>query len=127
MYFAYIFLPENLITNGRILKRSLIALLTSTIVVLISGYLSLYGQDWHNSFYQINSINWWGLYPFGENHNLIAEFLNVGVFLILSLKILTKQPKIKRLLDIIFILTALAIILTFSLRLGLGWEEYRLF
>lgn len=114
LYFAYIFLPYNLITSGQVLKRTIITLLAGATVVLVSGYLSLYGQDWHNNFYQVNSISWWGIYPFGQNHNLIAEFLNIGVFLILVLKVLTKQPGIKRLLDIGFILTALAIILTFS-------------
>jgi O-antigen ligase len=114
LYFAYIFLPDNLITRGPTLKRTMIALLASTVVVVASGYLSLYGQDWHNSFYQITSINWWGIYPFGDNHNVIAEFLNVGVFLILGVKILVKSARVKRFLDIFFVLTVLAIILTFS-------------
>ncbi|MFA6995190.1 MAG: O-antigen ligase family protein [Patescibacteria group bacterium] len=114
LYFAYIFLPYNLIIDGRILKRTITALLAGASVVLICGYLSLYGQDWHNNLYQLNTIGWWGIYPFGQNHNLIAEFLNIGIFLILVLKALIKHRGFKRLLNIVFILTAFAIILTFS-------------
>jgi O-antigen ligase len=114
LYLAFIFLPDNLINNVKIFKKSLLVLLASTLMVLLSGYLSLYGQDWHNSFFQIKSIGWQGIYPFGINHNLIAEFLNVGVFLILSTKFLIKNVRIKRLMNVAFILSVIAIILTFS-------------
>lgn len=118
LYFAYIFLPYNLITSGRILKKTVAALVLSTLVVLISGYLSLYGQDWRDTFFRIKSISWFGIFPFGENHNLIAEFLNVGAFLWLALRELIKEPRSKRWCDIAFVLTSLGIILTFS---RTGW------
>jgi O-antigen ligase len=57
-------------------------------------------------------------YPFGENDNLVAEFLNVGVFFVLVIKEFLKDKRQKRIADIIFILTAIGIILTFS---RTGW------
>lgn len=114
LYFAYIFLPYNLITNGKILKRTIIALVLSSLLVLASGYLSLYGQDWRDSFFRLKSLAVFGVFPFGENQNLIAEFLNVGVFLILTIKELTKDERSKRILGLAFIFASLGLILTFS-------------
>ena len=114
LYFAYIFLPYNLITNGKILKKTITAVALSSLIVLACGYLSLYGQDWRDSFYRLKSIAIFGVYPFGENQNLVAEFLNVGAFMILAIKELTKNPRYRRLWDILFILTAMGIVLTFS-------------
>ncbi|MFA5184671.1 MAG: O-antigen ligase family protein [Patescibacteria group bacterium] len=118
LYLAYVFLPYNLITSGRILKRTIIALVLSSFLVAINGYLSLYGQDWRDSFFRIRPLAWGGLNLFGENHNLIAEFLNVGAFLIIALRYLVKKASLQRWLDIAFALTALAIVLTFS---RAGW------
>ncbi len=114
MYFAYILVPYNLIKDRENLKKTIITLILSSLLVLINGYLSLYGQDWHNSFFRIRPISWGGVYFFGNNHNLIAEFLNVGVFLILSLKTIIKNETLKRYLNIIFIFAILGLILTFS-------------
>jgi len=114
LYLAFIFLPYNLIENKKDLKRTLWVLLGSVLLVLISGYLSFYGQNWHNSFFQINTISFFGVYPFGDNHNLIAEFLNAGAFIILALKAWSANLRLKRLLDIFFLITVIAIILTFS-------------
>lgn len=118
LYFAYIFLPYNLIKNGKILKRTVIALALSSLLVLASGYLSLYGQDWRDSFFRLNSVSWFGVFPFGENHNLIAEFLNVGALLFLVLREWTNDRAKKRWCNIAFVLTSLGIILTFS---RAGW------
>ena len=118
LYFGYIFLPYNLITSGRVLKKTVMALVASTLIVLLSGYLSFYGQDWRDSFFRLKSISILGIFPFGDNQNLIAEFLNVGAFLILALKDWTKNLRAKRLWDVAFILTALGIIMTFS---RAGW------
>lgn len=114
LYLAFIFLPYNLMENKKDLKRTLLVLSGSVLLVLISGYLSLYGQDWHNNFFQINAVSLFGTYPFGDNHNLIAEFLNTGAFIILALKAWLTNPRLKRLLDIFFLITVVAIILTFS-------------
>jgi len=118
LYVAYIFLPYNLITDGRTLRKTIIALVLGGLAVLISAYLSLYGQDWRDSFFRISSISLFNVYPFGENHNLIAEYLNVSAFLILTWRFLIKKERYQRLGDLLFLIMALAIILTFS---RAGW------
>ncbi len=114
LYFAYILMPYNLINSGKRLRGAIVSLAISTVIVLISGYLSFYGQDWRDSFFRLNSISWFGTFPFGDNHNLISEFLNVGALLFLALREMTDKERIKRLCLVAFIATALAIILTFS-------------
>jgi len=99
LYLAYIFVPYNLIKDQKTLKKVIIAAATSSLIVLIFGFLSLYGQDLRDSFFRIRSVSLAGVFPFGENHNLIAEFLNVGAFFILSLRFLAKDLRLKRLLD----------------------------
>ncbi|MFA6194380.1 MAG: O-antigen ligase family protein [Patescibacteria group bacterium] len=118
LYFAYIFLPYNLVTSGRLFRKTLMALALSSTIVLISGYLSLYGQDWQDSFFRIRSIAWFGVFPFGENHNLIAEFLNVGALIFLALREFYEDSRVRRWCDIAFALTSMGIVLTFS---RAGW------
>lgn len=114
LYFAYILVPYNLITEQKTLKRTIITAAFSSLVVLIFGFLSFYGQDWTDSFFRIRSLPIFGVFPFGKNHNLIAEFLNVGAFFVLSLRFLAKKPRFKKSLDITFLFFVLGIILTFS-------------
>ena len=114
LYFAYIFMPFNIIKDTKILKKTIIALVFGSFIILISGFISLYGQNWHDSFFRLKSISLYGVYLFGENQNLIAEYLNVGVFLILVLKFFVKKTRGKRFLDLVFVIMALGLILTFS-------------
>ncbi len=114
LYTAYIFVPYNLINNQKTLKRMIITLSFSSFLVLLFGFLSLYGQDWQNAFFRIRSISIAGIFPFGENHNLIAEFLNVGTFFVLALSFLAKDKRFQKFLNILFIFFTLGVILTFS-------------
>ena len=118
LYVAYIFVPANVIVDTKTLKNTVVIVFLSAMAVLFSGYLSLIGQDWQNSFFRLKSVYFWGAYPFGDNHNLIAEFLNIGVFFVLVIKEFLKTKRGKRVANIIFFLTALGIILTFS---RAGW------
>ena len=107
-------MPFNIIKDTKILKKTIIALVFGSFIILISGFISLYGQNWHDSFFRLKSISLYGVYLFGENQNLIAEYLNVGVFLILVLKFFVKKTRGKRFLDLVFVIMALGLILTFS-------------
>ncbi len=118
LYFAYIFAPANIIKTPRILKTTVIIVFLSAMVVLLTGYASLFGQDWQDNFFRLKSLNIGGIFPFGENHNLIAEYLNIGAFFVLIFREFIKSPRGKRLTDIIFALTAIGIIMTFS---RAGW------
>ncbi|MDI3496433.1 MAG: hypothetical protein PWQ35_454 [Patescibacteria group bacterium] len=118
LYIAYIFVPFNVIKDPKTLKKTVILVTVSAILVLISGFASLFGQDWQNSFFRLKSIYIFNSYPFGENHNLVAEFLNIGAFFILVIRDFIKTKRGKRIIDILFILASLGIILTFS---RTGW------
>jgi len=118
LYFAYIFTPFNIIKDAKTLKKTVVLVTISAILVLFSGFMSLWGQDWQNSFFRLKSIYIFSSYPFGENHNLVAEFLNIGAFFILVIREFLKTKKAKRLIDILFILSVIGIILTFS---RTGW------
>jgi len=135
LYAAFIFLPYNLIKKEKDLKWAIWGLAISAFLVMASGWLSLLGQDWHNSFFRLKSISFFGVYPFGENHNLIAEFLSIGAFVWLVLKEWTKSPRLKKIYKSIFVVMLLAAVMTFSraawitiiLQLGiyLLWKQRR--
>lgn len=118
LYFAYILAPANIIKNPKILKKTVIIVTISAFVVLVSGFLSLVGQDWSNSFFRLKSLYFLNSFPFGENHNLVAEFLNIGAFFILVIKEFLQSKRARRLADIAFLAAALGIIMTFS---RTGW------
>lgn len=118
LYLAYIICPYNLIRDKHTLKRMIIVTASSSFLVLLFGFLSLFSQSLGDSFFRINSLSIFSVFPFGENHNLIAEFLNVGAFFVLSLRFLAKDDRVKRFLEIIFLFFVLGIILTFS---RTGW------
>lgn len=118
LYFAYIFVPANIIRDPKTLKRTVLIVTASAFLVLISGFLSLIGQDWQHSFFRLKSVYIFNSFPFGENHNLVAEFLNIGAFFILVIKEFLKTQKARRLANVMFLLCGLAIVLTFS---RTGW------
>jgi O-antigen ligase len=118
LYLAYIFTPANIIKDPKTLKKTVIIVAASALVVLFSGFMSLWGQDWQNSFFRLKSVYFLNSFPFGENHNLVAEFLNIGAFFILVIKEFLKTKRTRRLADIAFLLAAIGIILTFS---RTGW------
>lgn len=118
LYFAYIFVPANIIKDPKTLKRAVVLVFLSSMAVLASGYLSLLGQDWRDAFFRMRSLYFLKSYPFGENHNLIAEFLNVGAFFVLVIKEFLKESRHKRLADLLFLVSSLGIVLTFS---RTGW------
>jgi O-antigen ligase len=114
LYLAYIVVPANIIVNPKILKTTIIMVFISSLLVLFSGFLSLYGQDFYDSFFRMQGINILGLYPLGINHNLIAEYLNIGIFITLIIREFLKTKREKNLIDLIFVIFILGIILTFS-------------
>ncbi len=114
LYAAYLFLPANLIKKEKTLKIAIAGLAAASLLVMLSGWLSLLGQDWRDSFFRVKSLGWRGIYPFGENHNLIAEFLSSGAFLWLVIKEWLVSERWQRVCKIIFVLTLAAAIFTFS-------------
>ncbi len=117
-YLAYVVVPYNIIKNGDILKRSLITLFISGILVAIMGLISLYYQDWGNSFFRVQPIKVFGIYPLGTNHNLIAEFLVIVAWSSLALKHWFKSIFSQRLIDVLAVFLMVVTVGTFS---RTGW------
>lgn len=114
LYLAYILVPYYLINNEKKLKLSIWGLVLASLLMVISGYISLLAKDWHNSFFRLDAITFFNTYPFGINHNLIAEFLSVTAFFYLALKEFYQDIKLKKIFNILFFITISAAILTFS-------------
>jgi len=123
-YLVYLAVPYNIIRDGRVLKNTILSLTFSGLSLALMGLVSLTYQDWSNSFFRIQPIALLGIYPVGDNHNLIAEFLVIISFLVLSLKHWSKSLRTQRFINILFIFLMAVTFGTFSrtawIVLGLG-------
>lgn len=80
-YVAYIVLPSNIIHNKKELSNIIFTLLLTSIITEAIQFLYVYKEGFNVDFRgQISSIEFKGFYPFGENHNLLAEVYTIGVF-----------------------------------------------
>ncbi len=113
-YIVYLAVPYNIIKDGKILRNAIIALLLSGLGVAIIGLISLSYQDWYNEFFRVQPIAIGGIYPIGQNHNLIAEFLVIITFAVLSLKYWVTSARGQRLVDILFLFFLAVTVGTFS-------------
>jgi O-antigen ligase len=113
-YLIYLVMPVNLIKNEKILKNTLLCFVASGVVTAIMGALSLFGQDWHYQFVRFIPLQIFGVYPIGDNHNLMAEVLIVTLFFTQALKYWYKSQRAIRWLNILMIFQALAVLATFS-------------
>lgn len=114
LYAAYIFYPTNVIRDGTVLRKTLIALLSSVLLMTIFGLASLFFQDWSNSFLRVQPIAIFGLFPYGYNHNLLAEFLVVGAFIPLALKYWFDGRRFARVAHVLSAFIAITALATFS-------------
>ena len=113
-YLAYIVLPFNIINSKKILKNVLICFALSGLVVVLMGAASLYFQDWQNDFIRIKPLSIAGIFPLGDNQNLLAEVIIVSLFFTLALKYWLKNKLAGKIINLIIILSGLALIGTFS-------------
>jgi O-antigen ligase len=129
-YLVYLSVPYNIIKDGRILRNTIIALVISGFGLAVMGLVSLSYQDWYNSFFRIQPTALFGIYPVGNNHNLIAEFLVIITFMVLALKHWFKSVRAQRFINIIFLFFLAVTIGTFSrtawIVLGIGSSLYLL-
>ena len=98
-YLLYIALTVNIIRSKRRLKMVLAVLVGTGIFASVLGFLSLwFAQDPGQIFPRAKPIALFGLYPLGENHNLLAEWLSVTVPYTFALALFIRSAKTKRLL-----------------------------
>lgn len=80
-YIAYIVLPSNILKDKKSLHNIIFSLLLTSIITLGFQFLYVYKEGFMVDFRgQISSINFKGIFPFGENHNLLAEVYAIGLF-----------------------------------------------
>lgn len=113
-YFVYLVFPVNAGKREEILKNSIICLITSGTIIAIGGFLTIFSQDWHYEFVRILPFGFFGLYPLGTNHNLIAETLVVSAALTQAIKYWLPVGRGRRFLDILTVFQTLVAIGTFS-------------
>lgn len=113
-YLAYVVLPVNLIKNEKILKNSLLYFFTSSLFISLMGIISLFQQDWQHQFIRVLPISIFGVFPLGDNHNLIAEVFIVSICFTQALKYWYKSLFADRILNIITVVQTFLLLATFS-------------
>lgn len=117
-YLVYIAMPASLISKERVLKNSIIALALSGLAVAVMGAVSLPLQDWRTGFVRVRPLSIGGVFPIGENQNLLAEYLFAGMMAVMALKFWYRSDRFGRLADILMVFFALVLLGTFS---RAGW------
>ncbi len=80
-YIGYIVLPTNILKDKKELQNVIFILLLTSLITEAVQFLYVYKEGFRADFRgQISSITFKGIYPFGENHNLLAEVYTVGIF-----------------------------------------------
>jgi O-antigen ligase len=113
-YLAFVVMPFNLIKDTKILHRVIIFISLGASVVALMSLVSLFLQDWSDTFSRVTPLPIFGQWIFGENYNLLSEFLSMSAFLILSLKYWVKDLRVNRFLNLLSAFFILLVFLTFS-------------
>jgi O-antigen ligase len=113
-YLVYVALPVNIINSEKILKNTLISFVLSGLAVAVMGVISLFQQDWQYALVRTLPIQIFGIYPLGDNHNLVAEVLIVSLFFTQALKYWSHSIRMNRFLNVLMIFQTLILLGTFS-------------
>jgi O-antigen ligase len=113
-YLAFLVFPINTIKSEKTLKNVLLSTVISASLISLFCLASLYGQDWRQEFIRIKPIAINGIFPIGENQNLIVEIVLPAIFYILALKQMVTKQRISRFLNLIFLFLTAVLIGTFS-------------
>ena len=113
-YLAYVVVPFNLIKDRKTLRRVLVLLVSGGFLVAIMGVSSLFFQDWSDSFFRVRPLYILGDWIFGDNYNLLAEFLIISSWVMLSLIYWAKSPRQARFFKVLALILILVNLLTFG-------------
>jgi hypothetical protein len=113
-YLAFVVFPFNVLGDLRSLKKTLIFIVLGGFLVALMGLVSLFLQDFSDTFFRAQPLYLFGDWIFGQNYNLLAEFLIISSFLALSLKYFYKSFRVSRFLDVLFVFFILINLLTFG-------------
>jgi hypothetical protein len=121
---AYVALPVNLIRSRRRLVSALGVVAAVGTFAALNGLISLFFVDASSQFIRrAHPLSVFGIAALGENHNLLAELLVVTVLATLSLALLAKRERTRRILYGSAILQFAIGLLTFS---RTGWIAFAL-
>ncbi len=113
-YLSFVVLPFNVVRDLKTLRNVIIFIVSGAFLVALMGFISLFLQDLSDPFFRAKPLYFLGDWIFGQNYNLLAEFLVVASFLTLSLKYFYKGVRINRFWDILFLFLVLINLLTFG-------------
>lgn len=131
-YFCYIFLPFNVLTDGKKLKKAILSFSFSALILsLISFASSVSNYDNMNNFFRFKLIshemqdgligylnfnypNFIKMYPFATEHTLLVETLLPGIFILLSLKYWFNKGRLSKIINLAVVFMTLVLIGTFS-------------
>lgn len=113
-YLAFIVYPFNVLSELKYLRNILIIIALGGSFLAIIGFLSLFFQDLSDPFFRAQLLPFGGKWIFGQNYNLMSEFLVVASFSILSLKYFYNSFRAHRFLDVLFTFLVVINLLTFG-------------
>ncbi len=113
-YMAYIFLPINIIKDRKTLRSVIALIIASAVITGVLGLMSIAGQNWRQEFVRVKPIEIAGVFPLGENQNLIVEVMLPAILLVFAMKEWARSARSKRLLNLTLIFLVLILIGTFS-------------
>ena len=113
-YIFYIALPFNALDSWQKWRWPLAGAIIAGVYSSVIGILSLRLQDLTDAFFRVQPAAIFGHWWMGSNHNLLAEFLVISNFFLLAWGRFSKNNRQRRILDIVFIISAIVTLLTFS-------------
>ncbi len=113
-YAAYVVVPASLLDRPKFLRIAVSCVAVSGLIVAGSSVVTLIGQYLDADFFRVRGVRIFGIYPFGVNHNLVAEYLIMTNFFLLALRYWFRSPAARRFLNLSFIILTVVALATFS-------------
>lgn len=111
-YLASVALPVNFLRSRSRLRTALGLLVVSGLLFAFDGLLSLFLGG--GGLYRAHPLSWFGVYPIGENHNVLAEWLLFIAPIAFAFSYLTKSVRAARLSRYGAVFLVLIALLTFA-------------
>lgn len=113
-YLAFVVFPFNVIRNFKQLKKTILYISIGALVLAGVGVASLFYQDFSDYFFRAQPLLIFNRWIFGENYNLMSEFLIISSFLLLSLKYFFNKEKESKIINLLFVFLLFVIFLSFG-------------
>lgn len=111
-YLASVALPVNFLRSRSRLRAALGLLVMSGLLFTLDGFLSLFVSG--GGLYRAHPLSWFGVYPLGENHNVLAEWLLFTAPIAFAYSLLADSVRMARLSRYAGIFMTVIALLTFA-------------